>query len=70
MLCFGANGNVGIGNANPPYLLSVGNSLVEGSDGKICIGRRVGGGVRFFTIKYNNNYDMCFSDFDNSNKKI
>ena len=62
-----SNGNVGIGNLNPQYLLSVGNAGVGGSDGKISIGKNNGGGgSRFFTVKYNANFDMCFSDSDNN----
>jgi len=61
-----SNGNVGIGNLVPNYLLSVGNAAVAGSDGKIYIGKNNGsGGSRFFTIKFNNVFDMCFSDSDN-----
>ena len=61
-----SNGNVGIGNKTPDYLLSIGNNIVGGSDGKISIGKNNGaGGSRFFTIKYNANFDMCLSDSDN-----
>jgi len=61
-----SNGNVGIGNLVPLYLLSVGTNLVSGSDGKISIGKNNGGsGSRFFTLKYNANFDICISDLDN-----
>ena len=59
-------GNVGIGNTNPPYQLSLGTHLITGGDGILYIGKNTGGGsARFFTIKYNAAYDMCFSDSDN-----
>jgi len=59
-------GNVGIGNTNPLYQLSLGTHLINGGDGKLYIGKNSGGGsARFFTIKYNSGYDMCFSDSDN-----
>jgi len=61
-----SGGNVGIGNTNPLYQLSLGTHLINGGDGKIYIGKNTGNGSsRFFTIKYNDAYDMCFSDSDN-----
>jgi hypothetical protein len=58
-------GKVGIGNNNPMYSLAVGNSSLSGSDGKIYIGKNNGsGGSRYFTIKYNSAFDMCFCDND------
>jgi len=59
-------GNVGIGNTNPLYQLSLGTHLINGGDGKLYIEKNTGNGsARFFTIKYNAGYDMCFSDSDN-----
>ena len=60
------SGNVGIGNTNPLYQLSLGTHLINGGDGKLYIGKNTGNGsARFFTVKYNSSYDMCFSDSDN-----
>jgi len=59
-------GNVGIGNTNPPYQLSLGTHLISGGDGILYIGKNTGNGSsRFFTIRYNAGYDMCFSDMNN-----
>jgi len=59
-------GNVGIGDTNPLYQLSLGTHLDNGGDGKLYVGRNTGNGsARFFTIKYNAGYDMCCSDSDN-----
>jgi hypothetical protein len=59
-------GNVGIANTDPTYNLSVGTYTVLGSDGIISIGKNNGSTMsRFFTIKYNSAFDMCFSDLDN-----
>jgi len=65
-LILSSNGNVGIGSIVPSYPLTIGNASVGGSDGKISFGKNNGGGgSRFFTVKYNANFDMCFSDYDN-----
>lgn len=43
--------------------IQVGDSTIEGSDGNIVIGKRVGGGNRHFKIGYDSSFNICMGDY-------